>query len=78
MACESAGGSKALAEVVSGMACNHRKNTVEDAVFGVNGISRASVDLEKSLLTVVCDPEQVDSTKAQDLVARAGYGARQS
>ncbi len=77
MACNSGKGLKTLAVVVSGMTCDHCKKAVEDAVSGVDGIGSASVDLDKGLLTVAYDPEQVDFTKVQDAVVRAGYGARQ-
>jgi copper chaperone len=78
MTCKSGGDWKTLAVVVSGMTCNHCKKAVEDAVSGVDGISSASVDLNKGLLKVVYDPEQVDFTKVQDAVVRAGYGASQN
>jgi len=77
MACKSGGDLKTLAVVVSGMTCNHCKKAVEDVVSGMDGISSASVDLNKGLLMVVYDPELVDFTKIQDAVVRAGYGARQ-
>ena len=76
MTCKSGDGLKTLAVVVSGMTCDHCKKAVEDAVFGVDGIGSASVDLDKGLLTVVYDPEQVDFTKVQDAVVRIGYGAK--
>jgi copper chaperone len=66
-----------MAVVVSGMTCSHCKKAVEEAVFGVDGISKASVDLDKGLLTVTYDPSKVNFTKVQDAVVRAGYEARE-
>jgi copper chaperone len=77
MACNREGGLQTLAVVVSGMTCNHCKKAVEDAVSGVDGISRASVDLDKGLLTVTYDPGRADFTKVQDAVVKAGYEARE-
>ena len=44
----------------------------------MDGISKASVELDKGLLTVTYDPAKVDFTKVQDAVVKAGYEARQS
>ena len=77
MACHCEAGWKTLAVVVSGMTCNHCKKAVEDAVSGVDGISKASVDLDKGLLTVTYDTGKVDFTKVQDAVVKAGYEARE-
>ena len=77
MACNCEGGLKTLTVVVTGMTCNHCKKAVEEAVSGVDGISKASVELDKGLLTVTYDPAKVDFTKVQDAVVKAGYEARQ-
>ena len=78
MTCKGDRDLKTLTVVVSGMTCDHCKKAVEDAVSGVEGISSASVDLNKGLLKVVYDPERVDFTKVQDAVVRVGYGASQN
>jgi copper chaperone len=77
MVCNNETGLKTLEVVVSGMTCDHCKKAVEDAVLRVDGISSASVDLGKGLLTVAYDLGRVDFSKVQDAVVRAGYGARQ-
>ena len=77
MACNSDEGLKTLAVVVSGMSCDHCKRAVEEAVSGVDGVSKANVVLDKGLLKVTYDPLKVDFAKVQDAVVRAGYDARQ-
>jgi copper chaperone len=71
-------GQKTLAVVVGGMTCDHCKKAVEDAVSAVDGVSNASVDLNKELLLVTYDPGRVDFTKVQDAVIEAGYETRET
>ena len=77
MACNCDGNLRTLAIVVSGMTCNHCKKAVEDAVSVLDGISKASVELDKGLLTIMYDPGKVDFTKVQNAVVKVGYEARE-
>ena len=59
---------------VTGMTCNACARTVETAVASVAGVVRASVDLERGLLTVTADPSQTIVGELRKAVYAAGYG----
>lgn len=56
---------------VNGMSCNHCKARVEDAAKAVEGITEATVDLEKGILSYSAETDVLEQVKAA--VTEAGY-----
>ncbi len=57
---------------VKGMSCHHCKNAVESAVKAIEGVTEATVDLEKGQVTVaMVAPVSLDAISAA--VDDAGY-----
>ena len=57
---------------VEGMSCEHCKQTVEEALQGVSGVSNARADREEKSATIEGDP---DSAALVQAVEDAGYEA---
>ena len=60
---------------VRGMSCNHCKMTVEKALKGLDGVSKATVDLDKANATVTYDPKKVTIDDMKKAIIDAGYEA---
>ncbi|MDK2806266.1 MAG: copper chaperone [Thermoanaerobacterium sp.] len=60
---------------VRGMSCNHCKMTVEKALKGLDGVSKATVDLDKANVTVTYDPKKVTIDDMKKAIIDAGYEA---
>lgn len=58
---------------VEGMTCGHCKATVEKAIRDLNGVSSATVDLDKKTVTVDYHPEKVSTEEMKKAIAEEGY-----
>ncbi len=59
---------------VTGMTCATCALTVEKVVGKIEGVKEASVNLATETLTIDYDEQEVDFTKLQEVVEKAGYG----
>ncbi len=57
---------------ISGMACNHCKKSVEDALITLNGVKTAVVDLDAKCATVETDGNIADNI-FNDLIDGIGF-----
>ncbi|OXT09123.1 heavy metal transport/detoxification protein [Thermoanaerobacterium thermosaccharolyticum] len=60
---------------VKGMSCNHCKMTVEKSLKALDGVSKATVDLDKANVTVTYDPKKVTIDEMKKAIIDAGYEA---
>ncbi|OUM90750.1 MAG: hypothetical protein BAA01_07160 [Bacillus thermozeamaize] len=58
---------------VEGMTCGHCKAAVEKAVRGLNGVSSATVDLDKKTVAVDYEPGKVSTEEMKKAIAEEGY-----
>lgn len=58
---------------VKGMSCNHCKASVEGALKGLEGVSKAEVDLEAGKVTVEFDESKVNLEALKKAVEEQGY-----
>ncbi|ABB13708.1 cation transporter [Carboxydothermus hydrogenoformans] len=58
---------------VDGMTCNHCKMSVEKALYTVNGVKMAAVNLAEGLATVLYDPNLATVEQMKAAVEKAGY-----
>ena len=58
---------------VTGMACEHCKMTVENAVTALEGVQAASVDLGAKTVTVTYDAADVSPEQLKTAIGEAGY-----
>jgi copper chaperone len=58
---------------VSGMTCNHCKQSVETAVLGLPGVMSALVDLQEGTLTVDFDHKKTTLTQLKAEVESVGF-----
>jgi copper chaperone len=58
---------------VEGMSCNHCKQSIENAVRALEGVTGAAVDLEQNQVEVTFDPQTVKKEALQAAVTNAGY-----
>lgn len=60
--------------VVSGMACNHCKNSLEVALKSLNGIESVSIDLKTQEIEVEYNSEVISLAQISNLIEEKGYG----
>ncbi|WNY23930.1 Copper chaperone CopZ [Methanimicrococcus hongohii] len=58
---------------VGGMTCGHCQRRVEDALKDVDGVSKATVNLEKGEATIEYDGFKTNPDTLKKAVASAGY-----
>ncbi|WNY29240.1 Copper chaperone CopZ [Methanimicrococcus stummii] len=58
---------------VGGMTCGHCQRRVQDALTNIDGVSKASVNLEKGEATVEYDGFKTSADVLKKAVADAGY-----
>ncbi|MDV0445468.1 Copper chaperone CopZ [Methanimicrococcus sp. At1] len=58
---------------VGGMTCGHCQRRVQDALTNIDGVSKASVNLEKGEATVEYDDFKTSADVLKKAVADAGY-----
>jgi copper chaperone len=63
---------------VSGMSCGHCVRAVTDAIQGVDGVTRADVDLAQGRATVEFDAARTTPRELAAAVADEGYSAEES
>lgn len=63
---------------VTGMTCAHCQQTVERALRGVPGVSRAAVDLAKAEARVAYDPKKTSEAEFVRAIEGAGYSVQKS
>jgi copper chaperone len=61
---------------VSNMTCGACVNHVTKALSGVEGVKEVSVNLEKGMAEVVCEPGKVKGEMLAETVTKAGYPAK--
>lgn len=58
---------------VEGMSCGHCKSSVEDALKGLDGITRAQVNLDTGEVEVTYDKTKVKVSDMREAVEEQGY-----
>ncbi|MDR0767040.1 MAG: copper ion binding protein [Methanosarcinales archaeon] len=58
---------------VGGMTCGHCQRRVEDALKNIDGVSKATVNIEKSEVTVEYDYFRTSLSVLKKAIANAGY-----
>lgn len=58
---------------VQGMTCEHCKRAVESALENVNGIERATVDLDAHTVSVIYDDHKVTLETMKKAIKEEGY-----
>jgi copper chaperone len=58
---------------IGGMSCNHCKMAVEKALKSLDGVTGASVDLEKNSATVDFESEKISAEDLKAVISDAGY-----
>lgn len=58
---------------VTGMACQHCRAHVEEALTNLNGVESATANVAEKNVTVTYDDDQVNITEMQTAVSEAGY-----
>jgi len=58
---------------VEGMTCNHCKMSVEKALYKVEGVKMAAVNLAEGLATVLYDPHLANVEQMKVAIEKAGY-----
>jgi len=60
---------------VSGMNCNHCKETVTRTINGFSGVSDVNVDLKKGVASFVCNSSQELLEQIKAAIAEEGFEA---
>ncbi len=63
---------------VSGMSCGHCVRTVTEALEGVDGVTRADVDLQQGRATVEYDEARTSAPALAAAVSDEGYTAEET
>lgn len=58
---------------VEGMTCQHCVQTVNDAVAGLDGVQKVSVNLEQKEVTVEFDQSQIEINAIEAQIVEAGF-----
>ncbi len=58
---------------IEGMSCQHCVGHVEEALRGVDGVQRASANLDQEQVTVDFSPKMTDLNSLEDAVREAGF-----
>lgn len=58
---------------VEGMSCNHCKNSIENAVKALEGVTGAEVSLTENRVVITFDPNTITREELQSTIGNAGY-----
>ncbi|MDX2001636.1 MAG: cation transporter [Chitinophagales bacterium] len=69
-----AGGTETV-EIKTSAICGECKERIEKAVFEINGVKSAKLDLKTKVLTVKFSPDKTTVSAIREKVSKAGYDA---
>ena len=61
---------------ISGMTCDHCRQTVEKSLKSLSGVERVRVSLEAGRAEVTYDPDRVGLNKIRAAIGEAGYAPK--
>jgi len=70
-------GGKTVQIDVPTIQCETCKDTIEKGLLSIEGISAASVDIDKKVTTVNFDPAKMDISKIEKAISALGYQANE-